>query len=160
MDQRGGGSFVPGWNSRSDGYVKEILLRLAAYRVAHGGDSPPRNSLLWSELNRLRSLKPRRFRFFRPWRRASHEGGWPRGAPLVPILVQRSFLTDDFSESDVIQRLESWPMITAYRRDGRVFTGEWFTYTMEVRAECRRQAHFIVDSIFTLAWVDQDGPVG
>lgn len=80
--------------------------------------------------------------------------------PLVPILVQKSFLTDDFSEGDVIVRLESWPMVTAYRSDGRVLTGEWFTYTMEVRAENRGQAHFIVDSIFAQAWVGQDGPVG
>lgn len=160
MDQRGGGSFVPGWNSRSDEYVREILLRLAAYRVTHGGESPPRNSQLWTELNRLHVLRPRRFRFFHRWIKASDEGGWPRGMPLVPFLVQRSFLTDDFSEADVIQRLESWPMVTAYRSDGRVFTGEWFTYTMEVRAESRRQAHFLVDSIFALAWVGQDGPVG
>lgn len=160
MDQDGGGSFAQGWNSRSDGYVKEILLRLAAYRVTHGGESPPRNSILWTELNRLRGLRPRRFGLFRRWRKASQEDGWPRGVALTPILVQRSFLVDDFSEADVIQRLESWPMVTAYRRDGRVFTGEWFTYTMEVLAESRRQAHFIVDSIFSLAWVGQDGPMG
>lgn len=160
MDLRSGGSLIPDRNTDRDEYVKEVLLHVAAYRATHGGESPPRNSLLGSELNRLRARRPKRFRFFRRLQRASQERGWPRGAPLVPILVQRSFLTDDFSEADVIARLESWPMVTAYRSDGRVLTGEWFTYTMEVRAENRGQAHFIVDSIFALAWVGQDGPMG
>lgn len=130
--------------------LRTLILRLAAYRATHGGQDPPENSALADEKDRLRALLPRRFAFLgrllRPWRRRPPVR--PRPRPLRPYLVERSFLTDDHSESGVVERLEAWPMVTAYRPEGRVFTGEWFTYTVEVRAESSRQARFLVECIF------------
>lgn len=131
-------------------YQKEIFLRMAAYRATHGGQLPPRNSLLWSEQARIRERRPLRFRLFERLRPESADPAWIRGRPLRAYLVERGFLSDDFNEADVEARLEAWPMVTAYRPEGRVFTGEWFTYTVEVRAESRRQAGRIVDFIFAV----------
>ena len=130
--------------------LRNLILRLAAYRATHGGREPPENSALAGEKDRLRRLLPRRFgflgRLLRPWRHRPADPSRPR--PLRPYLVERSFLTDDYTEAEVVKRLEAWPMITAYRPDGRVFTGEWFTYTLEVRAESARQARFLVECMF------------
>lgn len=130
--------------------LRTLILRLAAYRATHGGREPPVNSALAGEKDRLRRLLPRRSgflgRLLRPWRR--HSQARPRAKPLRPYLVERAFLTDDHSESEVVERLEAWPMVSAYRPEGRVFTGEWFTYTIEVRSESARQARFLVECIF------------
>lgn len=148
MEERG--AWVPGSGYDGNGYVKELLLLVAAYRATHGGQSPPPDSLLGAEQTRLRRMRRGRFSLLGRLRRGEDEKAWPRGRPLRPFLVERSFLTDDFTETAVEMRLEAWPMITAYRCEGRVFTGEWFTYTMEVKAENRRQAQFLVDCIFSV----------
>lgn len=130
--------------------LRSLILRLAAYRATHAGRDPPENSALANEKERLRGQLPRRFAFLgrllRPWRR--HPPLRVRPRPLRPYLVERSFLTDDHSEAEVVKRLEAWPMVTAYRPEGRVFTGEWFSYTVEVRAESARQARFLVECMF------------
>lgn len=145
-----GYAWQSGFESDLENYRKEVFLRVAAYKATHGGQPPPKNSLLWSEQARLRDRRGRRFRLFSRLRRDPDDSGWARMRPLRPYLVERSFLADDFTEASVEERLEAWPMVTAYRPEGRVFTGEWFTYTMEVRAESRRQAGKIVDCIFSL----------
>ncbi len=150
LDLPSGYAWHSGFESNQENYRKEIFLRVAAYKATHGGQPPPRNSLLWSELARLKDWPRRHFRLFGRLRRDPEDRGWARGRPLRPYLVERSFLADDFTEASVEERLEAWPMVTAYRPEGRVFTGEWFTYTMEVRAESRRQAQRIVDCIFSL----------
>lgn len=145
--------WIPGPNGNPDqnsDSLQEILLRVAAYRATHGGEDPPPNSLLAMEKDRLLSRSRRLFELFRRWRRPPQDYGRPLGRPLRPWLVERSFLTDDFTEEDVIMRLEAWPVVTAYRSEGRVHTGEWFTYTIEVKAESRKQARFIVDCIFAV----------
>jgi hypothetical protein len=75
--------------------------------------------------------------------------------------VVRAFLLDDFTDADVVSRLEAWPMITAYRPEGRCETGEWFAYTIQVKAESLRQARFLVDCIFLMERPDApDSPAG
>lgn len=72
---------------------------------------------------------------------------WNRIRPLRPFLVERDFLTDDTSEREVNDKLEAWPMVTAYRSEGRIHTGEWFTYTVQIMAETSRQARLFLDCI-------------
>lgn len=138
--------------------LRSLILGLAAYRATHGGREPPENSALSGEKDRLRRLLPRRFAFLgrrlRPWRRREAPD---RSKPLRPYLVERSFLTDDHSEAEVAERLEAWPMVTAYRPEGRVFTGEWFTYAIEVRTENARQARFLVECIFAVKPPEKEG---
>lgn len=130
--------------------LRSLILRLASYRATHDGRETPENSALSDEKDRLRGMLPRRFAFLgrllRPWRRRREARD--RVQSLRPYLVERSFLTDDHSEAEVVERLEAWPMVTAYRPEGRVFTGEWFTYTIEVRTESAQRARFLVDCIF------------
>lgn len=135
---------------------REIILRLAAYRATHGGREPPRNSALARDQDSLLRLLPRPgplerflrlFTFPRLRPLGADPAGVPRGRPLRPFLVERAFLTDDWREEEVIRKLEAWPMVTAYRPEGRALTGEWFAYTVEVRAESRRQARLLLDCL-------------
>src|SRR5687768_5295011 len=123
-----GYAWQAGFEYNPEAYRKEIFLRMAAYRATHGGQLPPRNSLLWTEQARIQERRRLGFRLFGRFRPDRADKAWPRGRPLRAFLVERSFLSDDFTEADVEARLEAWPMVTAYRPEGRVFTGEWFTY--------------------------------
>lgn len=134
--------------------LRGIILRLAAYRAVHDGREPPPNSLLAREKEFLLDIpsQPSRWhRLLQAFRRGGrHRPGIaaPAQRPLLAYLVERAFLTDDFTEADVIRRLEAWPMIGAYRFEGRADTGEWFLFTMQVLAEDARQASMLVDCIF------------
>lgn len=142
--------------SRRIADLRGILLRLAAYRAVHDGREPPPNSALAREKEFLLDIADRPSpwgRLLRPFRRGGRfRPGTvaPANRPLPAYLVERAFLTDDFTEADVIRRLEAWPMIGAYRFEGRAETGEWFLFTMQVRAENARQASMLVDCIFAV----------
>ena len=132
-----------------------MFLRLAAYRAVHDGREPPPNSALAREKEYLLDISDRPStwtRMLRPFRRGGRfrPGAAPANRPLLAYLVERAFLTDDFSEADVIRRLEAWPMIGAYRYEGRAETGEWFLFTMQVHAENGAQASMLVDCIFAV----------
>lgn len=133
-----------------------MLLRLAAYRAVHDGREPPPNSALAREKEYLLDISDRpspwdrMLRSFRRGGRFRPGRAAPANRPLLAYLVERAFLTDDFSEADVIRRLEAWPMIGAYRFEGRAETGEWFLFTMQVRAENGDQASMLVDCIFAV----------
>jgi hypothetical protein len=131
--------------------VRGMVLRWAAYRVSHGGMDPPPNSRLSLEKEYLLGPSSRPG----PWRRlwSMLRGRPPGQLPdrlrlLSDHLVLRAFLLDDFTDADVVSRLEAWPMVTAYRPEGRSWTGEWFAYSIQVRAESPRQARFLIDCIF------------
>jgi hypothetical protein len=138
--------------------LRGIILRLAAYRATHDGSDPPPNSALARERECLvpprrpapwrRLLRPLVRPFARPFARRPARPAATSRRPLGAYVVQRAFLTDDFGELEVARRLEAWPMISAYRAEGRVDTGEWFVFTVLVRASSAREARFLVDCIF------------
>ena len=130
--------------------VKEVFLRVAAYRALHDGRNPPMNSLLWRENLRVwRQNHPSSsiLRWLLPV--VPETDRWKSG-PLKHFLVERSFLCDDHCPESVENRLEAWPMVAGFGPPKRAETGEWFQYAIEVMADDMAQAEQTVDYIFSL----------
>jgi hypothetical protein len=148
MRQHGNGMRELRWRLN---YDMEIFLRMAAYRATHAGGNPPPNSQLWMEHARIWEENHRPGRLARLLgRRGGREPEWRDAPPLERFPVVKPFLRDDYTVEQVAARLESWPMITASRMADRDPLGEWFLFVIEVLADSKRKAEYIVDCIFML----------